>query len=118
MSGFATFYPATWAIPRLAAASSRAPMLQRGCPSRLLLPGSSPQLHTFVARAGTPESIIGRLNTEMKRIISVSDLQQRISDFGLIPIDPPTIVETERYIKSETVRWKEVLQTIGLAGSQ
>jgi tripartite-type tricarboxylate transporter receptor subunit TctC len=74
--------------------------------------------HALVARAGTPESVISRLNAEMKRIISASDMQQRISDLGLIPIDPPTTVETERYVRSETVRWKEILQTIGLAGSQ
>jgi hypothetical protein len=37
---------------------------------------------------------------------------------GLMPIDPPTIAETERFIKSETTKWKQILQTIELAGSR
>ena len=37
---------------------------------------------------------------------------------GLIPLDPPSIVETERYIKSETAKWSGVLKAIGLAGTQ
>jgi tripartite-type tricarboxylate transporter receptor subunit TctC len=74
--------------------------------------------HSLVARSGTPEAIISRLNAEMKRIMSNDDIQQRISSMGLIPIDPPSTLETERYIKSETARWREILQAIGLAGSQ
>jgi tripartite-type tricarboxylate transporter receptor subunit TctC len=54
----------------------------------------------------------------MKRIMSDPDMQQRMSGMGLIPIDPPSTAETERYIKSETVKWRAILQAIGLAGSQ
>ena len=74
--------------------------------------------HALVARTGTPQPVVSRLNAEMKRIMGGLDMQQRISNMGLIPIDPPSSVETERYIKSETVKWRQILQTIGLAGSQ
>lgn len=74
--------------------------------------------HSLVARSGTPQPVVSRLNAEMKRIMGDADIQQRISNMGLIPIDPPSTLETERYIKSETARWREILQTIGLAGSQ
>jgi tripartite-type tricarboxylate transporter receptor subunit TctC len=74
--------------------------------------------HTLVTRTGTPQPVITRLNAEMKRIMSNDDMQQRISTMGMLPVDPPSIQETERYIKSETARWREILRTIGLAGSQ
>ena len=74
--------------------------------------------HSLVARSGTPQPIISRLNAEMKRIMSNPNIQQRISTMGLTPINPPSTLETERYIQSETARWREILQTIGLAGSR
>jgi len=74
--------------------------------------------HMLVARAGTPKPIIERLNSEMKQIMTAPEIQQRISSMGLIPLDPPSIVETARYIKSETAKWRTVLTDIGLAGSQ
>jgi hypothetical protein len=36
---------------------------------------------------------------------------------GLIPLDPPAVADTERYINSETAKWSAVLKSIGLAGS-
>ena len=74
--------------------------------------------HVLVARAGTPKPVIERLNAEMKRIMTAPEMQQRISNMGLIPLDPASIAETERYIKSETVKWRTLLTAIGLAGSQ
>ena len=57
-------------------------------------------------------------NAEMKRIMGEPAMQQRVSNTGLIPIDPPGAVETARFIKSETLRWRAILQIIGLEGSQ
>jgi len=73
--------------------------------------------HILVARAGTPQPVVERLNAEMKRIMAAPDMQQRISNMGLVPLDPPPIAETERFIKSETAKWSVVLNSIGLAGS-
>lgn len=73
--------------------------------------------HMLVARSGTPEPILNRLNAEMKRIMAAAGMQQRILNMGLIPIDPPSITETERYIRSEAAKWRAVLTSIGLASS-
>jgi len=43
--------------------------------------------HMLAARAGTPRPVVERLNGEMKRIMSAPEMQQRISDMGLIPLD-------------------------------
>ena len=44
-------------------------------------------------------------------------MQQRISSMGLIPLDPPSLEDTERYIKAETVKWRRLLTGMGLVGS-
>jgi len=73
--------------------------------------------HMLVARSGTPRPIVERLNGEMKRIMADRDLQQRISNMGLIPFDPPPIAETERYLKAEAAKWRAIIKSIGLEGS-
>ena len=75
--------------------------------------------HMLVRALGTPKPVVERLNGEMKRIMAAPEMQQRISNMGLIPLDPalrPT--ETERYIKAEVVKWQTILTSIGLAGTQ
>ena len=74
--------------------------------------------HMLVARSGTPKPILERLNAEMKKIMAAPEMQQRISNMGLIPLDPAPLAETDRYIKAEVVKWRKILTSIGLAGSQ
>ena len=74
--------------------------------------------HMLVARAGTPKPILERLNAEMKRIMAAPEMQQRIADMGLIPLDPPPLDETERYIKAEIVKFRALLTAIGQVGTQ
>jgi len=74
--------------------------------------------HVLMAPAKTPRPIIEKLHAEMKRIMSAPDMQKRLSDLGLIPLDPPSLAETERYIKSETEKWSTLVKKLGLAGSQ
>jgi tripartite-type tricarboxylate transporter receptor subunit TctC len=74
--------------------------------------------HVLMAPAKTPRPIVEKLNAEMKRIMGAPDMQKRLSDLGLIPLDPPSTAETERYIKSETEKWSALVKKLGLAGSQ
>jgi tripartite-type tricarboxylate transporter receptor subunit TctC len=73
--------------------------------------------HMLAARAGTPEPILQRLNEEMKRIMGASEMQQRIASMGLIPHDPPPLAETDRFLKSETAKWRTLLTSLGLVGA-
>jgi tripartite-type tricarboxylate transporter receptor subunit TctC len=73
--------------------------------------------HMLVTRAGTPKPILERLNAEMKRIMGGPAMQQRMSSMGLIPLDPPSLDDTDRYIKAETAKWRRLLTAMGLAGS-
>ena len=73
--------------------------------------------HMLAARSGTPQPIVDRLNAEMKRIMGAPEMRERISNMGLIPLDPPSAAETERYIKDDIVRWRTILTAAGVAGS-
>jgi tripartite-type tricarboxylate transporter receptor subunit TctC len=74
--------------------------------------------HVLLAPSKTPRPIVEKLHAEMKRIMSDKDMQDKLSNLGLIPLDPPSIAETESYIKSETAKWSGVVTQVGLAGSQ
>jgi tripartite-type tricarboxylate transporter receptor subunit TctC len=73
--------------------------------------------HMLVANAETPRPIVDRLNSKMKEIMSNPDIQRRISNMGLIPVDPPSIADTEQFLKAEALKWRHILTEIGLAGS-
>jgi tripartite-type tricarboxylate transporter receptor subunit TctC len=74
--------------------------------------------HVLLAPAKTPRPIVEKLHAEMKRIMSDKEMQTKLSNLGLIPLDPPSIAETESYIKSETAKWNGVVKQVGLVGSQ
>ena len=74
--------------------------------------------HMLVARAGTPKPILERLNAEMKRIMTTPAMQQRMANMGLIPLDPAPLDETQRYIQSETAKFRTLINAFGLAGTQ
>jgi tripartite-type tricarboxylate transporter receptor subunit TctC len=74
--------------------------------------------HVLMAPAKTPRPIVERLHNEMTRIMKSPDMQERLSNLGLIPLDPPSIADTERYIKSESEKWSALVKKLGLAGSQ
>jgi tripartite-type tricarboxylate transporter receptor subunit TctC len=73
--------------------------------------------HILVARSGTPRPIVERLNAEMKQIMADPEIGRRIAGMGLIPITPPPITETERYLKDEAAKWRKILTSMGLDGS-
>jgi len=74
--------------------------------------------HALFARSGTPAPIVTKLHDEMTRIMSKPEIQQKITNLGLIPLNPPSIPDTETYIKSETAKWGKLVKSLGLEGSQ
>lgn len=74
--------------------------------------------HALAAPAATPRTLMNRLNGEMTRIIKLSDIQERIANLGLIPYEPRSIEENQRYLAAETERWGALIRKLGLAGSQ
>ncbi len=74
--------------------------------------------HALFAKAGTPQPIIARLHSEMKRIVNEPELVQRMRGIGLIPVDPPSVEATQKYILDEEAKWGGLVRKLGLAGSQ
>lgn len=70
------------------------------------------------APRATPKPIVDKLHAEMKKIMSDPEMRQKASTIGLLPIDPPSIAETEKYLASEREKWGSLVRKLGLEGSQ
>jgi tripartite-type tricarboxylate transporter receptor subunit TctC len=73
--------------------------------------------HVLLAHAATPRPIVERLHAEMSRITADKAFQKRVSEIGLMPLDPRPMQEIQQYIGSERARWGAVVTELGLAGS-
>ncbi len=67
----------------------------------------------LTAPAATPREIIQRLNAEVRKALAAPDLQQRFAELSL-SVTPSSPEELDALIKSEAVRWGEVIQRAGI----
>jgi tripartite-type tricarboxylate transporter receptor subunit TctC len=74
--------------------------------------------HMLFAPAGTPKPVVDKLHAEMTRIMRDPDIQHRVTEIGLLPIDPPSVADTEIYLASERDKWGTLVKKLGLEGSQ
>src|SRR5262249_47773831 len=72
----------------------------------------------IVAPAHTPKEIVNRLHTELKTIAASPDVRQTIVKSGLVRIESPTPAELGDFVRSEIVRWRRIVETAGLIGSE
>jgi tripartite-type tricarboxylate transporter receptor subunit TctC len=63
----------------------------------------------LTAPAGTPRGTVQRLNAEVRRALAAPDLQQRFAELSL-SVTPSSPEELDALIKSEAVRWGEVIR--------
>ena len=69
--------------------------------------------HGILAPAGTPEPILGRLNRELVRVMSMPDVQRALKREGLEQaIGTPQ--DFAAYIKRETALWAKVIKDAGI----
>ena len=66
----------------------------------------------LLAPAGTPQAVVGRLHSEMSRIMSTADMQQRMVDLGADPANE-TPEQFGAFIRAEIVKWAKVIQESG-----
>jgi tripartite-type tricarboxylate transporter receptor subunit TctC len=74
--------------------------------------------HILFAPAATPKDVVARLHSEMTKIMSDADMQKRAADIGLLPVTPPSVADTQKYIASEREKWGNLVRSLGLAGTQ
>ncbi len=74
--------------------------------------------HMLYAPAATPKPIVDRLHAEMTKIMADPEMKAKASTIGLLPIDPPSIPDTVKYLASEREKWGSLVRKLGLEGSQ
>jgi tripartite-type tricarboxylate transporter receptor subunit TctC len=67
----------------------------------------------LLAPAGTPRPIIDKLNAEMKRIMSLPNMGDRLAAIELMATSPE---ELATFMKAETDRWGDLIRKLGLKG--
>lgn len=65
----------------------------------------------IVAPAKTPKPILAKLNTEMRRVIALPNLGERVSSVELISSTPE---ELRQFVRSEIERWTPLIKKLGL----
>jgi tripartite-type tricarboxylate transporter receptor subunit TctC len=63
----------------------------------------------LTAPAATPREIVQRLNAEVRKALAAPDLQQRFAELSL-SVTPSSPEELDALIKSEAVRWGDVIR--------
>ena len=65
------------------------------------------------APAGTPQSILGKLDAEVKRALETDSVQQRLRTAGVEPgVGPPE--EVQRLLVTRTAQWSDVIKMSGI----
>jgi tripartite-type tricarboxylate transporter receptor subunit TctC len=67
----------------------------------------------LVAPANTPQPIVDTLYKELKVVLALPEIKQRINELGMIPVDSAPPDELARYVKTEIVRWGAVVKKSG-----
>jgi tripartite-type tricarboxylate transporter receptor subunit TctC len=79
-----------------------------------LLPGfTNTSWYGLLAPAGTPQSIVNKINTEMTRAVANAEFTKQIEAIGLEPASS-TPKEMRELIRSELARWTKVIRAAGI----
>ena len=98
---------------RVGAAPEIAPLGDVGLPG---FDASSWQM--VVAPAGMPRDVLATLNAELRAIVADRRFGEELSAKGMVPLVTPSPEELQAYVKSEIVRWADVVRRAGAAGSE
>jgi tripartite-type tricarboxylate transporter receptor subunit TctC len=93
---------------RAAAAPEIAPIAELGVPG---FEASAWQM--VVVPAATPKPIVDRLHAELKSIMAMPETRQAITGIGLVPVDTGPPEELQAFVRTEIVRWGDVVKRSG-----
>jgi tripartite-type tricarboxylate transporter receptor subunit TctC len=80
--------------------------------------GALPGWHMMVAPSRTPRDIVEKLHAALLDILALPEIKAEIDKLGLLPFDNASVDGLRDFVKSETVRWGEVVERAGLARSE
>ena len=72
----------------------------------------------FSVPAGTPKEVVSKLQAALNGVLVLPEVQQQIIRLGMIPGEPSSPEELQRFIGGEIARWGKVVQQAGLAGTE
>lgn len=72
----------------------------------------------IVAPAKTPEPIVQKLRDEIYAILELPEVRGQMARMNVIPMGNPSIADMRNFVKSEIVRWGEVVKKAGIEQSQ
>jgi tripartite-type tricarboxylate transporter receptor subunit TctC len=71
----------------------------------------------MVAPAKTPRPIVDKLHAELKVVLAMPEVQDRIYGMGFLPLESRGVEDLKAFVKSEIARWGDVVQKAGIAKS-
>jgi tripartite-type tricarboxylate transporter receptor subunit TctC len=98
---------------RVGAAPDILPLAEVGLPG---FDASSWQM--VVAPARLPPDILAKLNAELRAIVADPQFAEELSARGMVPLVTPPPAELAAYVKSEIVRWADVVHRAGAAATE
>ncbi|WP_416761066.1 Bug family tripartite tricarboxylate transporter substrate binding protein [Roseateles sp. So40a] len=63
---------------------------------------------------GTPETIVGRLGTELGRALAQPELKAKLEEFGL-EVAPGDAASLARFVQAETTKWHALIRSRGIS---
>jgi tripartite-type tricarboxylate transporter receptor subunit TctC len=72
----------------------------------------------LAAPAGIPDDVLAKLNGAVNDIVRSPEVSQQFVKLGLVPLGKSSPDELKRFVKSEGVRWSEVVKRAGIAGTE
>jgi tripartite-type tricarboxylate transporter receptor subunit TctC len=93
---------------RTAAAPEIAPIAELGVPGF-----EAAAWQMVVAPAATPAPVVAKLNAALKAIMATQDARDAVARINLVPVDTGTPAELQAFVRSEIVRWGEVVKKSG-----
>jgi tripartite-type tricarboxylate transporter receptor subunit TctC len=70
----------------------------------------------FVAPAGTPAAIVQKVATEVRRIVSLPEVKERLTAMGMDAVEQGGPDVFGALIRSETAQWSRVVREAGIRG--
>jgi tripartite-type tricarboxylate transporter receptor subunit TctC len=71
----------------------------------------------FMAPGGTPKPIIDRLAAETAKAINESDIKERFSQIGIVPVGNSP-AQAAQFMEEEIAKWAKVINTAGVKAEQ
>jgi tripartite-type tricarboxylate transporter receptor subunit TctC len=65
------------------------------------------------APAATPRPVVDKLHAELENIMALPETRNAITRIGLVPADSHSIEELQAFVRSEIVRWGDIVKRSG-----